>query len=91
MPGEGELYLRMGELDSPSQETLMSKKRLALRSGLALVVAFVGSVTMSCAVAVHDSGPDKVLVCHKGKNTLSVSSSALQAHLGHGDYRGACR
>lgn len=39
-----------------------------------------------------DNG-EKVLVCHKpGKNqhTLSISSSALPAHLGHGDTRGAC-
>jgi hypothetical protein len=35
------------------------------------------------------SGHDKVLVCHKGK-TLSVSPSAIWAHLHHGDTRGAC-
>jgi hypothetical protein len=37
----------------------------------------------------------KVLVCHKpdkkGGHTLSISRSALPAHLGHGDYEGACR
>jgi hypothetical protein len=30
------------------------------------------------------------LVCHKGKKTLSLPPSAIQAHLGHGDHRGAC-
>jgi hypothetical protein len=36
---------------------------------------------------------DKVLVCHKpSKNahTLSISSSAVPAHLGHGDTLGPC-
>ena len=37
---------------------------------------------------------DKVLVCHKpdkkGGHTLSISSSAVQAHLGHGDKLGPC-
>ncbi len=39
-------------------------------------------------------GGDKVLVCHKpgrkGGHTLSISSSAVPAHLGHGDKLGAC-
>ena len=37
---------------------------------------------------------DKVLVCHKpdkkGGHTLSISPSAVQAHLGHGDKLGPC-
>jgi hypothetical protein len=37
---------------------------------------------------------EKVLVCHKpnkkGGHTLSISSSAVPAHLGHGDKLGAC-
>ena len=40
-----------------------------------------------------DAG-DKVTVCHKpGRNehTLTIARPALSAHLGHGDYRGACR
>ncbi len=32
---------------------------------------------------------DKVTVCHNG-NTLSVSASAIQAHLNHGDRLGSC-
>ena len=39
-------------------------------------------------------GGEKVLVCHKpdkkGGHTLSISSSAVPAHLGHGDKLGAC-
>ena len=33
---------------------------------------------------------NKVLVCHKGKNTLSIDDDALPAHLGHGDDEGPC-
>jgi hypothetical protein len=37
---------------------------------------------------------EKVLICHKpdkkGGHTLSISSSAVSAHLGHGDKLGAC-
>jgi hypothetical protein len=39
-------------------------------------------------------GGQKVLICHKpgkkGGNTISVDSSAVPAHLGHGDKLGAC-
>jgi hypothetical protein len=41
-----------------------------------------------------EGGGDKVLVCHKpekrGGHTLSISSSAVPAHLGHGDKMGPC-
>jgi hypothetical protein len=41
------------------------------------------------------NGGEKVLVCHKpnnknGGHTLSISSSAVPAHLGHGDTMGPC-
>ena len=36
-------------------------------------------------------GQDKVLVCHKGKKTLSVAEPAREAHLRHGDTPGPCR
>jgi hypothetical protein len=39
-------------------------------------------------------GGEKVLICHKpdknGGHTLSIASSAVPAHLGHGDTLGAC-
>jgi hypothetical protein len=51
------------------------------------------SVSTSFTVSVVDvrSGNknDKVTVCHKG-NELSVSSSAVPAHLSHGDKLGSC-
>jgi hypothetical protein len=33
----------------------------------------------------------KVAVCHKGKKTIYVGESAVNAHLAHGDYVGMCR
>ena len=33
---------------------------------------------------------DHELICHKGKKTMSLPSSAVSAHLGHGDRRGPC-
>jgi hypothetical protein len=38
-----------------------------------------------------NGGGGKVTICHKGRNTLTVSQSALGAHLGHGDTIGSCR
>ena len=32
----------------------------------------------------------KVIICHKGKNTLCVDSNAVWAHLNHGDHLGPC-
>jgi hypothetical protein len=33
---------------------------------------------------------DKVVICHKGKETITISVNALPAHLAHGDTVGAC-
>ena len=35
-------------------------------------------------------GQDKVILCHKDKNTLTVGAPAQEAHLRHGDILGAC-
>jgi hypothetical protein len=32
----------------------------------------------------------KILVCHKGKKTLSIGAPGLKGHLGHGDTEGEC-
>jgi hypothetical protein len=41
-----------------------------------------------------DDDDEKVMVCHKpgtpAEKTLEIASEAVQAHLEHGDYRGAC-
>jgi hypothetical protein len=33
---------------------------------------------------------DHELICHKGKKTMSLPASAVDAHLRHGDRRGSC-
>jgi hypothetical protein len=44
-----------------------------------------------CAVVVPAPVQDgKTPVCHKGKKTLYVGDSAVDAHLKHGDYVGEC-
>jgi len=37
-----------------------------------------------------DSG-EKITICHKGKNTITISISAWPAHEAHGDTKGACQ
>jgi hypothetical protein len=37
-----------------------------------------------------DSAEEKVTICHKKKNTLSIGKSAVPAHLAHGDALGPC-
>ena len=40
---------------------------------------------------VHGSNrPGEYLICHKGKKTMSLPASAVDAHMGHGDRRGPC-
>jgi hypothetical protein len=40
--------------------------------------------------AIPPTEEEKVTICHKGKNTLTIGISALPAHLAHGDTMGAC-
>lgn len=37
------------------------------------------------------AGEDKVVLCHKGKQTLRVAKPAVEAHRRHGDTLGPCR
>ena len=37
------------------------------------------------------NGQERYRVCHKGKNELTLPSSAVDAHIGHGDSFGGCR
>lgn len=58
------------------------KRRLAILGVAAMVVA-VGW-------AFVETSNDKVTICHNQKNTLTVASAAVPAHLNHGDVMGAC-
>ena len=41
-------------------------------------------------LVTQDQGGQKVEICHKGKNTISISVNALPAHLRHGDTENEC-
>ena len=67
--------------------------------GLLLAVVTIALIGTSSAIAANGNGNGNGLlpdftVCHKptedGGTTMSVNFSALLAHLGHGDYLGAC-
>jgi len=63
-----------------------------------LVLTLVLLVSIGgCAVAPGGGGKSKgkaggdtAVVCHKGKKTLELPGSAVQAHLDHGDKAGPC-
>jgi len=53
--------------------------------------ALSGSATTTATITdVPPPTGDKVSICHKGKNTISVNVAAVKAHLGHGDTLGPC-
>jgi len=58
-----------------------------------LTIALLLSVN-ACVVAPTGgggkAGGDTATVCHKGKKTLELPRSAVQAHLDHGDKLGPC-
>lgn len=61
--------------------------------GIPLVAfAFFGvsSGPLFVSEAAAGYGQQKVTICHKGKNTLTVAASAVSAHQAHGDTLGAC-
>ncbi|OFY85864.1 MAG: hypothetical protein A3F72_16110 [Bacteroidetes bacterium RIFCSPLOWO2_12_FULL_35_15] len=41
-------------------------------------------------VNVVSSNGNTVVMCHNGNNTMNVAPNAVQIHLNHGDYLGAC-
>lgn len=41
-------------------------------------------------LVAQNQSAQKVEICHKGRNTISISVNALPAHLGHGDTESAC-
>jgi hypothetical protein len=58
-----------------------------------IVLIAIGIISMhkiSYAQEQAKKSCDKVLICHKGKNTLCIDDNAVKAHLAHGDYLGSC-
>lgn len=61
---------------------------MKLPTAVLLTLALTGCATVYPGQA--HKGSDKVLICHKGKNTLELPTSAAQAHINHGDRYGRC-
>ena len=59
-----------------------------------IIITHIIILNISEGEISSDGEDEKVLICHKpdkkGGHTLSISSSAVSAHLGHGDKLGAC-
>jgi|GEM_PF-1955085 hypothetical protein len=56
----------------------------------AVALVLLGLVA-GCVVVAPEQQDNKTPVCHKGKKTIYVGDSAVDAHLKHGDYVGVCR
>jgi hypothetical protein len=58
-----------------------------------LLAAFGGfeyAGTSPSAIAAYQYEYDRVTICHRQKETITISVSALAAHQGHGDTLGPC-
>jgi hypothetical protein len=57
-----------------------------------MVITVMATVAVSFAKQDEEgsNGKEKVTLCHKGKNTITVGAPAVKAHLAHGDVIGPC-
>lgn len=74
---------------------MTGRKALSVVLAFGLAIAMFGTVLVlsggAPGVATAAYGPhDKVTLCHKGKETITVSRNAADAHYAHGDTPGAC-
>lgn len=65
--------------------------------GRIVVSIFFGISLLTAACSTHSvpprgsgGGQEKVVICHKGKKTLTLPVPAARAHLDHGDTEGPC-
>ena len=59
-------------------------------AALALTLALAACGHVRHRHMIDDDGGNVVYVCHKGKKTLELPRSAVDAHLAHGDWLGRC-
>lgn len=57
---------------------------------LVAVAALGGVGRAQNVISSAQGGYGKVTICHKGKNTISISKAAWPAHQRHGDTLGSC-
>jgi hypothetical protein len=76
----------------------MKKREIRLAGAIVLAavmmvalgaIAYASTGRGNPSVAQYQYGK-KVTICHKGKNTITVSVNAWPAHKAHGDTVGAC-
>jgi hypothetical protein len=48
------------------------------------------SKTVNVVAIAGGKNGDKIVICHKGQNTLTIGASGVADHLGHGDMLGNC-
>jgi hypothetical protein len=53
-------------------------------------IAYASTDRSKPAAAQYQYGGKKVTICHKGKNTITISVNAWRAHEAHGDTIGTC-
>jgi hypothetical protein len=63
----------------------ISNLEIIMRLLALLSLAFVATT-----VCTFTHAADKVVLCHKDKNTIEVSFNAINAHFSHGDTVGEC-
>ncbi len=78
-----------------NRRRLTNRRAIAAAVAIASVVTFASlggvSLAKSSAIALAQYQPGKkVTICHKGKNTITISLKAWPAHQRHGDTLGRC-
>lgn len=82
--------------NSVTRITLCFDQDMKLKITYLLIIEQAEVVLPEPVTTPEESTGGKVTICHKpgkknGGNTLTISRSALPAHLAHGDYVGPCR
>ncbi len=73
-----------------SRRSRLAGAAVSTAAALAVFAALGGVGLASVAVGVAQYQYGKVTICHKGKNTISISVNAWPAHAAHGDTEGPC-
>lgn len=72
-------------MDAPGMSALALKLALVALLAAGLNACVLVGPPASGAKAGHD-----VVLCHKGKKTMTLPQEAAQGHIGHGDHYGPC-
>jgi len=73
-------------LNLEDKVTLLQEENSALAMRITTLEAIIEDIPTND----DDDDIEKILVCHKGKKTISISENGLSGHLKHGDSVGEC-